>query len=181
MDHRLTQHFGPGQSARRAGADVGFSLIELVIVVTVVALLSVSVTIGVGNSVAGGGRGALRDAQSLRDAVAQARDIAILSGQTTGVHVVPAGWEIWHRTANGWQPLGPRGSTGSAEWTRTLANGDQPVLPGESAPVLLLLSDGRATPFSVRFGTRGNTTSGRPDTVQVCTTDGWRALECRAE
>jgi general secretion pathway protein H len=82
----------------------GFTLVELLVAITVMALLAATVVLTLPPSGAGAGDAAARFATR----VAAARDQAVLTGQPTGVWVSPSGYGFERLQSGAWQPLEQR-------------------------------------------------------------------------
>jgi len=91
-----------GNNRHRAKADeAGFTIIELMIVVTLIALAAATVALAFPG-----------DAARLRDDAARfaartraARDMAIIEGRSVSVWVSPGGYGFDRRAAQGWEPI----------------------------------------------------------------------------
>lgn len=143
----------------------GFSLIELVVVMAVIAILSLSVSLSLSRGKSVGGMP--RDAVRMQGQFAALRDSAIHGRRPAALSVIPAGWQVMRMQDGVWQGAGPRVRwSGAAVFQRDLSA----PLPDGSAPEVVFLPDGRSTAFSIRFTDRG--------VVAVCTSDGWAPLEC---
>ena len=149
----------------------GFTLLEMVIVVAVIAVMSVTATFSVTQRNSG-------DSDVLRFGAAydRLRDAAILGHSARGVALLPDGWQVLSPAlpgaeAEGWKPNG-RAQKFRGEVRFESANG--PIFPNEPdskpAPDLVFLSDGQVTRFEVSF--IGN------DTLTRCTSGGFAGLIC---
>lgn len=184
---RLTDRPGAGQERRagpgtRAGAMAsGFTLIELVVVVTIVSILSMTMIIGAGSeSLFGGTRSGetARTAQALQDAVTTARSRAFHARQPHGLLPLPQGWVILARDAGtgDWQEAGPVTDAAIAGWTidgsTHIPAPDLSTITPQTrlVPRVIFATDGRSTPFSASLSDA--------DTQIGCETDGWEALQC---
>ena len=143
----------------------GFSLIELVVVMAVIAILSLSVSLSLSRGKSVGGMP--RDAVRMLGQFAALRDGAIHGRRPAALSVTPAGWQVMRRHNDVWQGTGPRVRwSGAAVFQRDLSA----PLPDGSVPEVVFLPDGRSTAFSIRFTDGG--------VVAVCDSDGWSPLRC---
>lgn len=149
----------------RSSHIAGFSLIELVVVMAVIAILSLSVSLSLSRGVSVGGMP--RDAVRMQGQFAALRDASIHGRRPAALSVVPAGWQVMRMQDGVWQGTGPRVRwSGAAVFQRALS---APVTPS-GVPEVVFLPDGRSTVFSIRFTDGG--------VVAVCNSDGWGPLEC---
>ena len=79
----------------------GFTLVEMLIVMTVMALLATAVVLTVG---CGGGRGVGADATRLASRIGAARETAITSARPVGVWISRSGYGFDVRSEGRWQP-----------------------------------------------------------------------------
>lgn len=117
--------------AGRSG-QCGFSLIELLVVITIAAVMASLVVLSVG-----GWQSADSPERQLDRFAAQLEqqcEQALLQSRARGMRLTPAGFEAWHLTSQGWQTLG-----GTA---RQWPDGIQPRLAIDGFPINL------ATPSS---------------------------------
>ena len=162
---------GPGLKHRRMR---GFTLIELIVVVSIVSALALALGLATGPLIernrAGG---AAQAAAKLEREIEAARAHAFHHRRTAGLMPQPRGWAILLRAADGegWEPAGREGRLGDpVQWQISGAvhmPGGRPA----TEPPIRFLADGRATPFRVTFGARG---------AQLCETDGMEPFTCRA-
>lgn len=151
-------------------------MIELVVVVTIVSVLSLSFVLGVGG-------GSLfspshtdlpaRQVEVLQRTVQSLRDRALLSRQGVGLIPMLDGWVVVQRdpALAGWRELTRHSGASALSWTIG-GRPHQPQSFTSSDPELRFLSDGRSTSFRVRFGSS-------PHTID-CVTDGTRPLLCQS-
>lgn len=153
--------------------DQGFTLLELVIVVAVVALLSITTVFSVGRSSSSSGNDVLR----FKTTYDQLRQAAILGREPKAMALRQKGFQALTYN-NGHEPAG-------IDWLEAskaqLFSGEvrfqglaAPLIPGfeegELTPDLVFLSDGQVTSFAVSFISL--------DQVTRCTGSGWSGLNC---
>ncbi len=78
----------------------GFTLVEMLIVMTVMALLASAVVLTVGS----GGRGVATDASRLASRIAAARETAIVTARPVGVWITRSGYGFDIRSGGAWRP-----------------------------------------------------------------------------
>lgn len=156
----------PGRSAehgftrRGRSAEHGFTLVELMVTITVIALMSAAVVWAMPDP-----RGKVReDALRFAARVGAARDQAVVSAQPVSVWVTAGGYGFDQRVAGRWAPLadkpfrverwadGVRGGVDAADG-RVRVTYDPTGLPDRAADVRLTM-DGRA--MLVRLGADGS-------------------------
>lgn len=164
------------ETGRSTDPAAGFTLIELVAVMTVISILALAL-------VAGTGAGSLmgRDSSHAAGSVARTLESAVTTARATAFHTRaphgllprPDGWDMLARDRDngGWRLVG-EGRAAGLGW---VINGTAhfPVPPQPDAPprpLVIFASDGRATGFAVDF-------PGAPDRFR-CATDGWEVLRC---
>lgn len=154
----------------RAPSERGFSLLEMVIVVAILA------TLAVGASLTIAPRGGAGDVRSFAAAYAALRDAAVLEQGARGLRLVPGGWQVLvpdPASGTGWQGQGAvqrlRG-----ELRVEGRDGAIPPRPAEDPPVpdLVFLADGEVTLFTAVF-----IGSGR---ITTCRSGGLAGLVCGA-
>lgn len=152
-------------------ADAGFTLLEMVVVVAVIAILSVTATFAVTTRRAGDG-----DRARFAATYDRLRDAAILGQRPQALALVPAGWQNLSPagTADGlvlWQASG-KVQKFNAE--ARFEGADGAIVPRDPAPApvpdLVFLPDGQVTPFAVSFIGNG--------TVTRCRSAGLSGLIC---
>ncbi|MBY6162541.1 prepilin-type N-terminal cleavage/methylation domain-containing protein [Mameliella alba] len=140
--------------------DAGFSLLEVMVSVAVLAVLAV----GVGLSTGGAVTGAERDAQRFRQAFQQTWALAVMARAEHGLEVTPTEVRLSRRGPEGWEP-----GQLLHEWRGRASLVLSAPLPLQGPPIRLG-ADGRASAFTVTFRTRG--------TTWRCISDGWSDLTC---
>lgn len=138
----------------------GFTLIELMVVVTIVAVLSVGALLGFGGGsrLLPGARGAdpAAEGQRLVRTLARARDMALFGRQSAGLRPLAAGWQValYDPAQDSWRTALSIDAEGVSLAWRIAGTAYAPTGAGEEAlpPPIRVLPDGRMTPFSLRFG-----------------------------
>jgi prepilin-type N-terminal cleavage/methylation domain-containing protein len=152
-------------------ADPGFTLLETVVVVAVIAILSITATFAATTRRAGEG-----DRARFAATYDRLRDAAILGRSPQALAIVPEGWQIL---------LPERAESGATVWARS-GNPQKFIaearFEGESGaivphdlslapePDLIFLPDGQVTPFEVAFIGNG--------TLTRCRSTGFAGLVC---
>jgi len=138
-------------------ASAGFTLIELMIVVTILSLLTLSITLGLSSP-----RGdRVQDWARFAALHKQLRAQAVLSGDVLGLAVDGEGYQRMAWRDGAWQTQGSR-----ARWR-------DPVLvlePADLRAPVIFGPGGQSTKVNLRFG-RGSAT-------RACTSDGWVPVSC---
>ena len=136
----------------------GFTLIELMVVVAILALLTTTLTLSVNRPQSTD----LTDARRFEAVHAQLRNQAIMSGQILGLRMDGAGFQRLRWQAE-WQALGD-----VAAWRRTV----QVMEPLDLRSPVQFAPSGQASAVHLRFETGSGT--------QICRGDGWAELTCSA-
>lgn len=139
----------------------GFSLIEVLITVAVLAVLAAGVSLSVGR----GGGGSETDQALFQRNFDSLQQLAITGAQTRGIQLSPKGMQLATRTDAGWevseQVIAWRGRVTAA------TNGPSAIA---NTPDLVLLANGQSTAFSIVFSDGGD--------VRRCGSDGFTGLTC---
>jgi len=138
MDRKLTC------DPRRAGRCAGFSLIELVVVVAIVAVLATGASLVAARS---GDATALSDQQRFLRGLERTRARAIQGRQTLGITLGRRGLQIATRTAEGWQV-----SDRAVRWRDRVTVLRRADRAGPGAPDIVILPNGQVSEFAVSFG-----------------------------
>lgn len=145
-----------GEVNRRSA---GFTLIELMVVISVLAVLTVSVSLGVNRP---------RTVQAQDWARFQAvheglRSQAVLGREVLGLAVNGEGWRRLRREGGGWAEDGA-----GAAWRGAVTVQE----PFDPRTPLVFLPGGRGTKLRLRFEDGGR--------AVICESDGWTPVTCRA-
>lgn len=141
----------------------GFSLLEAVVAVAVLAVLAV----GAGLATGRGATGNQSDANWFQRAYAQQWSLAVIGRETRGLSVSQEGLSHWRFGPAGWAEQGRL-----CDWRGRVSLSGPVVLPGQ--PQIVLSPDGRATPFTLVF-------SQDRDTTWTCRGDGWSSAQCETD
>lgn len=141
---------------RRLNQDRGFSLIELMIAVAVLAILSTTVVMSVSRPQSG----SQSDLVRFQKAYERVRRDAIISREVTALAIRATGYQrlVWR---DGWQELGT-----SVNW-----KGEVSVLqPFDRDAPIEFTPSGQVTALRIQFLENDQTT--------MCVSDGWEPLKC---
>ena len=141
-----TQHrflFLPRPRHRTAG----FTLVELMVVLAIMALVATSVIL----TLPGSKTGARTEAGRLSARIAAARDLAVIEGRPVALWLAPSGYGFDRRIDGTWQPV-PGRAFQTRNWPddiRLLAAGDRPTarlvfdrIGTSSTPLTVVLASG---------------------------------------
>lgn len=161
MDARITQP--PKQSL-----DSGFTLIELIIVVTVLSILTISV--GLSMSFGRVTRQASDDAKHFQTYFQRLQSNAINRQKPEGLMISAIGWRVaeFDSVKQVWDMDGPEIRwRGGVDFRKTSVRG---YIGAFQVPDIIFLPDGRSTAFELRFINN--------ETSSFCTNDGWTGVLC---
>ncbi len=136
---------------RPALSDSGFTLIEILVVVVILAVMAATVTLAVGG--VGGERQLSRETEQAQALIGHACEQAELTGKTIGISLNSSGYRFSELHGDDWLPL-PLGEFRERAWLEgtasALSRDGQPVQIGEAypdKPQLVCFSSGELTPF----------------------------------
>lgn len=87
--------------SRLSGDARGFTLVELMVVLAILALAATAVVL----TMPGEEQGVRREADRLAARLAAARDVAVIEGRSVAVHLAPSGYGFERRVEGVWQAL----------------------------------------------------------------------------
>jgi len=155
----------------------GFTLIELVAVMTIMSVLALALIVGSGSDTLFGrdrASDAARAARTFEQAVGIARSQAFHARLPHGLLPRQDGWQLLRRDRDtgGWRAADPPVPVQGLAWViEGTVHFPAPALPDSPPlPRVIFASDGRSTAFSVDF-------HAGQDRFR-CETDGWEALQC---
>ncbi|BBU58344.1 hypothetical protein KU6B_46090 [Mameliella alba] len=143
--------------------DAGFSLLELMVSVAVLAVLAVGVGLSTGAAVPG----AERDAQRFQRTFDQSWALAILARQEQGLEITPRGLTLSRHTTDGWDE-----TRRLFDWRGQARLVSSTPMPA-GTPRIRLRADGGTSAFALTFSGGGE--------VWRCASDGWSRLTCAPE
>lgn len=161
----------PGNPALPATAQAGFTLVELLVVISVLAIVSLGVGLSTGGAFGRNSAGSIAD--ELTQNITQTRQQAVLGRVVLGLQPQRNGWQVMQRRGQGdWQAL----PGGQAEHSAVLSwqiNGAR-FVPGaqQATPPILFAPDGRMTPLSLRIAQGGRQVG--------CAGDGAGSFACQS-
>ena len=141
----------------RITPDAGFTLIELMIAVTVLALLTTTVSLSVNRPSAGAGS----DFARFQGVHARLAEQAVLSRQVLGLRVDADGYQRLAWRGGKWVSDGDR-----ARWR----NGVAVLQPFDLTAPLQFAPSGQVTRLKIRFEA--------DEQVMICESDGWAGVSC---
>jgi prepilin-type N-terminal cleavage/methylation domain-containing protein len=154
----------------RHSKTAGFTLLEMVVVVAVMATLTLAATLSVGR------RAGPSDVAHFAGAYGALMDAALLGQEARGLRVMQEGWQVLRPVAPG-QGWHASGAVQKVRDTVVFEGDDGPILarerPDPPVPDLVFLPDGKLTPVTVRF------TAG--DVVMLCRAVPLSGLDCEAQ
>jgi general secretion pathway protein H len=137
-------------------APVGFTLIEILVVIVIVGVIALAVTLSIATS--GGERQLAREAERLQALVNHACDQAELSGREIGIHVAADGFSFSLLGFTGWQAHQGTDELRPRHWEPGIAadllRDGQPIRLNDAeddAPQIVCFSSGEMSPFLQRL------------------------------
>ena len=91
----------PCAGARSPASERGFTLVELMVVLAIMALAATAVVL----TIPGEERNVRSEADRLAARLAAARDVAVIEGRSVSVNLAPSGYGFERRVEGAWQPL----------------------------------------------------------------------------
>lgn len=159
MESRIDR---PATSSAGAGPRApGFTLIELMVVIAVLSLLTLSATLGVNRP----RRAESEDWARFARIHALLREQAVMGQEVLGLRLTPDGYLRLRRDRSGWLGDGP-----DATWARPV----QVMEPFGADSIVAFLPSGQSTPVRLSFAP-GATGSGLET---QCVSDGWGPVTC---
>ncbi|WP_135507071.1 GspH/FimT family pseudopilin [Roseovarius aestuariivivens] len=143
----------------RSSKGAGFTLIEVLIAVAVLAVLTLGAVLTAGR--VSGGSGA-SDMARFAERIEFARTLAIDARRTGGLRLRDGTIQMLRRDADGWQPVAD-----PVPWQQPVVFETRSPRIGTETPDILLLPNGQSTAFTLRFSNGG-----------FCENDGWTGLKC---
>jgi type II secretion system protein H len=150
------------------GRHDGFSLLELLIVISVLAILTISV--GYSTTLGDPKSDARDDASRFISVFNELQSAAILSQNRKGMDVSQKGWLVYH--------FNDRAGNWDSDRRKVKWKGDASLLvkkPKDTPydPDIIIMPDGRHSAFTITFIHGGAS--------QLCFSDGWTGVLCRGE
>ncbi len=139
----------------------GFSLIEVLVAVAVLAVLAAGVSLSVGRA----GAKSETDQALFQRNFDTLRQLAITGAQTRGIQVSPKGMQLATRTEAGWEV-----SERIMAWRGQVTAVTESPSASASTPDLVLLANGESTAFAIVFSDGSD--------VRRCGSDGYTGLTC---
>jgi type II secretion system protein H len=146
----------------------GFSLLELLIVITILAILTISV--GYSTTLGDPKSDARDDASRFVSVFNELQSAAILSQNRKGLDISQKGWLVYH--------FDDRAGNWDSDNRKVKWKGDASLLVKQRKdtpydPDIIIMPDGRHSAFAVTFIHEGAS--------QLCSSDGWTGVLCRGE
>ena len=114
----------------RRGNARGFTLVELMVVLTILALAATAVVL----TIPGEERSVRSEADRLAARLAAARDVAVVEGRSVAVNFAPSGYGFERRIDGAWAPLPGRARRYPLRRWRRAGRGAHPVRPRRYQP-----------------------------------------------
>lgn len=153
-----------GYTARPARLQVGFTLIEVLVVILLIGIIASFAVMSIGDRSTADRLE--RDANRLKQVVQLASEEAQVKGIEIGLERTESGYRFLANTpaAAGWVPIEGGGPFGAQDFEspfefELLAEGrvvppPEPDAEADPVPAVLMLSSGEMTPFEIRLGAR---------------------------